>query len=127
MAEPKFYRCAACGQLLTTLQSAACVPHCCGKEMEVLTANTTDALQEKHVPAVTAEGRRVTVKVGSAPHPMTEAHYIQWIYLATKNGGQFRSLTPSDAPEAVFELTGGDAPLAAYEYCNLHGLWKADL
>ncbi|MBQ9378080.1 MAG: desulfoferrodoxin [Schwartzia sp.] len=113
--------------MLTTLQSAACVPHCCGKEMEKLTANTVDASREKHVPAVTVEGSRVHVKVGSAPHPMTEAHYIQWIYLVTRYGGQFRRLTPSDAPEAVFELAEGDAPAAAYEYCNLHGLWKADI
>ena len=126
MVEPKFYICRTCGQMLTTLQNALCVPQCCGDEMEALSANTVDASQEKHVPAVKVEGRRVTVKVGSVPHPMVEAHYIQWIYLQTKNGGQFHYFAPGDAPEATFALAEGDAAVAAYEYCNLHGLWKAD-
>ena len=30
---------------------------CCGEEMHVLEAGVTDAAQEKHVPAVTAEGQ----------------------------------------------------------------------
>ena len=28
---------------------------------------------------------------------------------------------------AEFILAEGDKPVAAYEYCNLHGLWKADI
>jgi len=28
-------------------------------------------------------------------------------------------------PEAVFAIADGDEFVAAYEYCNLHGLWKA--
>lgn len=98
---------------------------CNGAPMKNLAANTTDAAQEKHVPVVEIEGNKVTVKVGSVPHPMTEPHLIEWIYLQTKFGGQYRRLTPTDKPEAVFLLAEGDTPLAAYEYCNLHGLWKA--
>ncbi|PKM53369.1 MAG: desulfoferrodoxin, partial [Firmicutes bacterium HGW-Firmicutes-4] len=26
-----------------------------------------------------------------------------------------------------FALTAGEKVIAAYEYCNLHGLWKASL
>ncbi|MFR5600377.1 MAG: desulfoferrodoxin family protein [Holdemania filiformis] len=37
-----------------------------------------------------------------------------------------RHLTPADAPKAVFEI-GEGKPLAVYEYCNLHGLWKTEL
>ena len=37
-----------------------------------------------------------------------------------------KCLKPGTAPTAVFNLNG-DKPLAVYEYCNLHGLWKADL
>ena len=100
---------------------------CCGEgSAELLTANTTDASQEKHVPVIEAKGGKVTVRVGSAPHPMVAEHYIQWIYLQTKNGGQFHFFAPGDAPEATFALAEEDAPVAAYEYCNLHGLWKAD-
>ena len=100
---------------------------CNGKPMQTLTANTTDAAQEKHVPVVEVSGNKVTVKVGSVAHPMTDAHLIQWIYLQTKRGGQHRYLTPSDKPEAEFLVADGDEPLAVYEYCNLHGLWKADV
>jgi superoxide reductase len=57
---------------------------------------------------------------------MTEEHHIAWIYLQTEHGGQRKCLSPGDKPEAAFALTG-DKPLAAYAYCNLHGLWKADV
>ena len=33
-------------------------------------------------------------------------------------------LTPDCEPVASFTLEEGDAPAAAYAYCNLHGLWK---
>ena len=100
---------------------------CDGKPMNFLTANTTDAAQEKHVPQVTVDGKKIFVKVGSVAHPMTEAHLIQWIYLQTKKGGQYVHLTASDKPEAEFIVADDDEPIAAYEYCNLHGLWKADI
>ena len=38
---------------------------------------------------------------------------------------QFKQLTPTDKPEAVFYIGEGDEVVAAYDYCNLHGLWKA--
>lgn len=100
---------------------------CDGKPMNFLTANTTDAAQEKHVPQVTVDGKKISVKVGSVAHPMTDAHLIQWIYLQTKRGGQYVHLSASDKPEAEFVVADGDEPIAAYEYCNLHGLWKADI
>lgn len=100
---------------------------CDGKSMNFLTANTTDAAQEKHVPQVTVDGKKISVKVGSVAHPMTDAHLIQWIYLQTKRGGQYVHLSASDKPEAEFVVADGDEPVAAYEYCNLHGLWKADI
>lgn len=100
---------------------------CGGKPMSFLQANTTDAAQEKHVPQVTVDGKKVFVKVGSVEHPMTDAHLIQWIYLQTKRGGQYVHLSASDKPEAEFIVADGDEPVAAYEFCNLHGLWKADI
>ena len=100
---------------------------CNGKPMSYLKANTTDAAQEKHVPQVTVDGKKIIVKVGSVEHPMTEAHLIQWIYLQTKKGGQYVHLTASDKPEAEFIVADGDEAIAAYEFCNLHGLWKADI
>ena len=99
---------------------------CGGKPMNFLTANTTDAAQEKHVPVVTVKCKTVTVNVGEVAHPMTEEHNISWVYLETTKGGQYKVLDPNEAPEAVFKL-GDEKPVAAYAYCNLHGLWKKDI
>lgn len=88
-----------------------------------LTANTTDGAYEKHVPVIEQKGDHVTVKVGSVAHPMIDAHYIEWIVLETATGYQKKDLKPGEAPEAEFAVT--EPVIAAYEYCNLHGLWVA--
>ncbi|MGP1348183.1 MAG: desulfoferrodoxin family protein [Stomatobaculum sp.] len=119
----KFYKCSDCGNIFTFLQNAE--THM--DRTEELTVNTTDAAQEKHVPVVACSGNKVTVKVGSVAHPMIEAHYIQWIVLETRQGFQTRFLKPEEEPCAEFLVAEGDAPVAAYEYCNLHGLWKAEI
>ncbi len=100
---------------------------CGGEKMKNLVANSTDAAQEKHVPEVKVDGKKIFVKVGSVAHPMTDAHLIEWIYLQTKKGGQYRILSAEDSPEANFIVADDDEPIAVYEYCNLHGLWKKDL
>lgn len=123
-----FYRCMSCGNFVTFLtEKTACTPTCCGKPMTELVPNTTDAAQEKHVPVVKVDGNHVTVTVGSTLHPMLDNHYIQFIVLETKQGFQKKDLKPGMKPEAVFMLAEGEEPKAAYEYCNLHGLWKADI
>jgi superoxide reductase len=99
---------------------------CCGEEMEELVANTVEASQEKHIPVVSIVGNTVLVEVGSISHPMEEKHYIQWIYLQTKHGGQRKCLAPGEEPKASFALDN-DEVVAVYEYCNLHGLWKTEL
>lgn len=96
------------------------------KADEELVPNKVDAAQEKHVPVIEKEDKLVTVKVGSVAHPMTEEHYIVFIAIETKYGTQTKNLHPGDKPEAVFTLSADDEILAAYEYCNLHGLWMAD-
>ena len=90
---------------------------------EELTPNTVDAAFEKHVPMIEHTGDSVTVKVGSVPHPMLDAHYITFIILETATGYQRHDLKPGDTPEAHFAVT--EPVIAAYEYCNLHGLWMA--
>jgi superoxide reductase len=121
-----FFICRKCGNIVGVINSGGGVLTCCGQPMEELVANTTDAAQEKHVPVVEKVGNEIIVKVGSVPHPMTEEHLIQWIYLLSKKGGQRKSLKAGDAPEARFALTADDAVVAVYEYCNLHGLWKTE-
>ena len=91
---------------------------------EELTANTTDGAHEKHVPVIEQSGNAVTVKVGSVEHPSLPAHYIEWILLETVQGFQIHYLKPGMKPVAFFKVN--EEVVAAYEYCNLHGLWKAD-
>ena len=91
-----------------------------GKELK---ANTVDAAFEKHVPVIEHTGDSVTVYVGSIAHPMMEEHYIQFIVLETVSGYQIKHLKPGEKPEAHFAVT--EPVIAAYEYCNLHGLWMA--
>lgn len=123
-----FYRCMKCGNFVTFLgEKTACTPTCCGELMTELTANSTDAAVEKHVPDVSVDGSTVTVKVGSVDHPMLAEHYIEFIVLETAQGFQKKDLKPGDAPKAVFALADGDRAVTAYAYCNLHGLWKKDL
>ncbi len=123
-----FYRCNGCGNFVTFLgEKTACTPKCCGEPMTELVPNTTDAAQEKHVPVVQVEGNTVTVCVGSAAHPMLEEHFIQFVVLETSNGFQKRELAPGQEPKAVFALAEGEKAIAAYEYCNLHGLWKTEI
>lgn len=97
---------------------------CCGSPMKELIPGTVDAAVEKHVPVVTIDGNTVTVVVGGVAHPMLEEHYIEWIAIQTKEGCQMKELHPGDEPKAVFALAPGDELVAAYEHCNIHGLWK---
>ena len=121
-----FKICRRCGNLVEVCRDSGVPMMCCGQPMETLVPNTTDAAGEKHVPVATVENGRVTVKVGSVTHPMLPEHFIQWIALETESGVQRKMLKPGEAPEAVF-LVGDEKPLAVYEFCNLHGLWKTEL
>ena len=80
---------------------------------------------EKHVPVYEVVDNIVNVKVGEVDHPMLEAHYIQWIALQTNLGNQRKVLQPGQEPKAQFALLPGEQVIAVYEYCNLHGLYKA--
>lgn len=94
--------------------------------MEEIIPNTVDAAKEKHVPVISREGQAVTVTVGSTVHPMLENHFIQWILLETENGVERKDLQPGEEPVALFYADEDDKVIAAYEFCNLHGIWKAE-
>ena len=126
VCETRFFECKICGNLVGMIHSSGVKMVCCGQEMTELVPGSVDASQEKHVPVIKQNGDSVTVHVGSADHPMTEEHHIAWIYLQTEDGGQRKCLKVGGAPEATFAL-GGSKPIAAYAFCNLHGLWKADV
>ncbi len=99
---------------------------CCGQKMTKLEPGTVEASREKHIPVVTADGDTVKVVVGSVEHPMVAEHSILWVYLETDKGGHRKCLEVGAAPEVCFTLTD-EKPIAAYAYCNLHGLWKASI
>ncbi len=127
MAKRKFFICKHCGNIAGMVIDAEVPMTCCGEKMAELVPNTVDAAQEKHVPVVAVEGNLVTVKIGEVAHPMLSEHFINWVYLETEKGGQRKILNPGEAPEVTFALTADDKAVAAYEYCNLHGLWKKEL
>lgn len=123
----EMYRCSICGNVVIMCYKGGGTLSCCGQEMTLLKPNTTDAAQEKHVPVIKVEGNKVNVKVGSVEHPMTPDHYIASIILETSKSLQVKYMKPTDKPEADFVLAPGEKPVAAYEYCTLHGLWKAEI
>lgn len=118
----KFFKDAESKNIFYSFVSLDAIPD--APVLKELNANHTDGAFEKHVPVIEINGNQVHVSVGSVGHPMLEEHYITAIYLETKRGGQIRHLQPGEAPEATFLLAEGDEVVAAYEYCNLHGLWS---
>jgi len=121
----RFFRCDHCGNIIAMVEDKGVPVMCCGQKMTEIIPGTTDAAVEKHVPVITVEGNVVHVAVGAVEHPMIPEHFIQWISLETKQGNQRKVLNPGDAPKADFLIFEGDEVVAAYAYCNLHGLWKA--
>ncbi len=117
------YKCDICGNIIEVLEGGAGELVCCGEPMKLFVENTVDAAKEKHVPVIEKVEGGIKVKVGSVPHPMTPAHYIQWIELLADGKVYRQFLTPSDKPEALFPVVAGQ--VSAREWCNLHGLWKA--
>lgn len=118
----EIYKCEKSGLMVEVLQDAEGTTMCCGEPMKLLRENTTDGAKEKHVPVVEKIEGGYRVTVGSVEHPMTDAHYIQWIELVTPTGVLRHNLTPQDKPVAEFKTDATE--VEAREYCNLHGLWK---
>ncbi len=125
-SDPRFFICKECGNLVQMLHDGGIPLVCDGKEMSELAPNTSEGAGEKHMPVVSRSGDIIKVEVGSVYHPMSEEHSIQWIYLQTAHGGQFYRLSPDEEPKAEFCLHG-EKSVAAYAYCNLHGLWKTEI
>ncbi|CDA33666.1 putative uncharacterized protein [Firmicutes bacterium CAG:536] len=91
-------------------------------------AGEVDAAQEKHVPHLEKDGTTLKVQVGSVEHPMLPEHYITAIWVELKDGTLYKqTLHANQKPEAHFDLGSYTGELTVYEYCNLHGLWKATI
>ena len=157
MNEKLFYRCEKCGNIIAVVKSGGGTLTCCGQEMTMLKANSTDASKEKHVPVLAIESGKIIVTVGSVNHPMIAEHFIEWIAQVTDNRMEIVYLKPGMEPKAEFiDYSGEDEILftgendeivpnceakpcnfvysdkpakkvTVYAYCNLHGLWKAEV
>ncbi len=119
-----YYYCNLCRKTICITDDTNIPTLCCGKRMEKLVPNTSDGAHEKHVPVVNQVGRNVTISVGSAPHPMLEEHYIEWVTLVTDKGIYTHYLQPSDSPETNFTLQPEETLEKVFAYCNIHGLWQ---
>lgn len=121
--EMEIYKCEVCGNIVEVLTGGAGELVCCGQPMKLFTENTVDAAKEKHVPVIEKTAGGYKVKVGSVTHPMEAKHWIMWIELIADGKVYRQKLEPGQAPEAEFCIKADK--VAAREYCNLHGLWKA--
>lgn len=122
----KFYFCRHCGKIVAMVKDSQVPTICCGEEMRELIPGTADGIAEKHVPVIKVTGNTVTVTVGSKIHPSETEHYIEWILLQTDKGLQQKWLSPGNAPQVDFAVMTGERVEAAYEFCNIHRLWKSD-
>lgn len=121
----KVYRCAICGNIVTFLHEGGGELVCCGEPMKLFSAGEDDtAAKEKHVPVAKLEDGKLRVDVGDVWHPMIDKHYIEFVILVTGTGVFIEFLKPGEDPVAWFAAPDTD-DYEVYEYCNLHGLWKA--
>lgn len=122
MENIQMYRCPVCGNIIRMINGNVKNIRCCGAEMELLTANTTDATIEKHLPVYELVEDEIVVKVGSVEHPMEKEHYIMWIAQVTDNKTTVVKLFPEQSTETRFPYIKG---ATLYAYCNKHGLWSS--
>ncbi len=118
----QIYRCSVCGNIVEVIHASGGELVCCGQPMELMVEKTKDLGFEQHVPVIEQTEQGILVKVGSIPHPMEEAHYIEWIEIIADGKYCRKFLKPGDKPEALFEVTAEE--VMARDYCNVHGLWK---
>ncbi len=125
--EQRFYKCSHCGKIIAIVKESGVPIICCGQKMNEIIAGSTDAAQEKHIPVYRIENNKVIVSVGDVEHPMTAEHLIEWVSIKTKQGNQRKALTAGQKPQVTFAICEDDELEAVYAYCNLHGLWQAEI
>lgn len=84
--------------------------------------DATDVDLEKHIPALKYRNNKLSVRIGTRPHPYESEHHIEWIFVKTKTGGLIHYFKPTDIPKAKFKVDQEEIE-AVYVYCNIHGLW----
>ena len=117
------YKCEKCGNIVEVLHTGDGTLVCCGEPMKLLSEQTADSSTEKHVPVYEEAENGIKVKVGSVPHPMEDAHFIEWIEVVAGEKSFKKFLNPGEPAEAVFPVKK-DEITSIREYCSVHGLWK---
>lgn len=118
-------KCELCGNIFETLVNGGGPVTCCGQSVTLLAANLTEAAKEKHMPIIEKISGGYRVTVGLVNHPMEGKHYVNWIELITDGVSNTRSLKPGELPVAEFKTEA--VKVKVREYCNLHGLWQAEV
>jgi superoxide reductase len=118
----ELYRCNQCGNIIEIYHAGRQNLSCCGKRMEKLKENTSEASKVIHIPVITKLDTGFKIQVGENEHPMSEEHHIRWIELITDHTTFTRFLLPGSKPEAIFYTQA--MKITVKTYCNLHGLWK---
>lgn len=123
MRELVIKKCLKCGALVKEIQGCKCKDCgivCCDNIMATITANSTDAAIEKHVPTYEINDGKIIAKVN---HVMDEEHFIEWICFISDDREEYVYLKPNDEAAAIFNHSQG----ILYSYCNKHGLWKQEI
>jgi len=118
------YYCEACGAVAEIQEPGPPPLVHCGEPMTLLEEMIDGPGADKHVPVIEKIEGGYKVKIGKIAHPMTQAHGIRFIDLIADGQLLRQYLNPGDKPEAIF-LTAAKK-VTAREWCNLHGLWKAE-
>lgn len=120
----RFYKCPICGNVIGFIHGNPDNMRCCGETMKLMEANSTDAVQEKHVPVYKRVEDEIVVNVGEIEHPMEKEHYIMWVAQVTDNQTTRIRLFPEQATTVRFKYIPN---AILYAYCNKHGLWKTEV
>lgn len=113
-------QCKECNTLVKVIKNYDSNLICCGKPMQIIKPNTTEASAEKHLPTYEKIGNTLKITVN---HVMEQEHYIEWILVVGKKGFKEQIFNPLDIPTMELPYEEG---LTIYSYCNKHGLWKTE-
>ena len=121
-AQLELYKCEICGNIVQVMHPSFGELVCCGKPMTALKAHLPEEeYKEKHVPFYVSENE---IQIGSVPHPMTSEHQIEFIQVVSEDKKHVQTRFLSHNEPANMKTGDNPKPQVAYEYCNLHGLWR---
>lgn len=157
VSSPIFLRCDTCGTVVvvqeTSPQDSSRTVSCCGSSMKPIpfcvdSENSIDH-EIDYVVFGGLEHNAIRVKIGKGIHPMTSDHCIEWVYLHSFQGGQFKKLSLNRRSYATFAFADEDAyvycdrdickmgrefcqfeckrGLVVFAYCSQHGLFAKEL